>query len=63
VDIGATLELKIWALKKHFSQIDTHDSERMIREWAEEEGKAGGLRHAESFRVMLLHKDEDSPRE
>lgn len=63
VDISETLELKIQALKKHFSQSDTHDSDRMIRQWAAEEGKAGGLRYAESFRVMMLHKDEDSPRE
>lgn len=63
VDISETLDLKIQALKKHFSQSDTHESEKMIREWAEEEGKAGGLRYAEAFRVMLLHKDEDSPRE
>jgi LmbE family N-acetylglucosaminyl deacetylase len=63
VDISETLDLKVQALKKHFSQADTHDSEKMIRQWAEEEGKAGGLQYAEAFRVMMLHKDEDSPRE
>ena len=47
VDISETLDLKIQALKKHFSQSDTHDAERMIREWAQEEGKAGSLPYAE----------------
>ena len=63
VDITDTLDLKIHALQKHLSQSDTHDAERMIREWAQEEGKAGGLPFAEAFRVMMLHRDEDSPRE
>ncbi|MFH1185840.1 MAG: PIG-L deacetylase family protein [Chloroflexota bacterium] len=63
VDISETLELKIQALKKHFSQGDTHDSEKMIRDWAEEEGRAKGLRYAEAFRVMILHREDDSPRE
>jgi LmbE family N-acetylglucosaminyl deacetylase len=63
VDISETLELKIQALKSHFSQSDTHDSDGMIREWAAEEGKAGGLRYAESFRVMMLRRDEDIPQE
>lgn len=63
VDIGETIDLKIQALKKHFSQGDTHNSEKMIRAWAEEEGKPQGLRFAEAFRVMVLDHEEDSPRE
>ena len=63
VDIAATLDLKTQALKKHFSQGDTHDAEKMIREWAVEEGTARGLRYAEAFRVMILDKEEDTPRE
>jgi LmbE family N-acetylglucosaminyl deacetylase len=63
VDIGDTLELKLQALKKHFSQADTHDSEKMVRDWAEEEGRAKGLLYAEAFRVMVLDRGEDSPRE
>jgi LmbE family N-acetylglucosaminyl deacetylase len=63
VDIAETLDLKIQALKQHFSQGDTHDAEKTIREWAVEEGKAGGLRYAEAFRVMILDNEEDTPRE
>ena len=63
VDIADTLDLKIQALKKHFSQGDTHDAEKMIRDWAEQAGRAKGLRYAEAFRVMILHREDDSPRE
>jgi len=63
VDIADTLDLKIQALKKHLSQGDTHDSEKMIRDWAKEEGKGKGLRYAEAFRVIILDHEEDSPRE
>jgi len=63
VDISETMNLKIQALKKHLSQADTHEAETRIREWAAEEGKAGGVKLAEAFRVMVLQKDEDSPRE
>lgn len=63
VDIADTIDLKIQALRMHSSQRDTHDSEKMIRDWAEAEGQSPGLRYAESFRVMILQRDEDSPRE
>ncbi len=63
IDIAETLETKIEALKKHASQGDTHDVDAMMREWAEEEAKAKGLKYAESFRVMILTRDEDVPRE
>jgi LmbE family N-acetylglucosaminyl deacetylase len=59
VDIGETLETKIEALKKHVSQVDTHDVEQWMHEWAEEEGKPGGIKYAEAYRVMLLQKDEE----
>ncbi len=55
--------MKLQALKKHFSQTDTHDAEKMVRDWAEGEGRARGLRYAESYRVMVLDRSEDSPRE
>jgi len=63
VDIEDTLELKLQALQKHFSQVDTHDAEKMVREWAAQEGRAKGLRFAEAYRVMILDRSEDSPRE
>jgi len=63
VDITSTMEIKIDALKKHFSQGDTHDSEQMLRDWAQEEGKPKDMPYAESFRVMLLQGEEDLPGE
>jgi LmbE family N-acetylglucosaminyl deacetylase len=59
VDIGATIETKIEALKKHVSQIDTHEVDKWIYEWAEEAGKAKGMKYAEAYRVMILQDEED----
>jgi LmbE family N-acetylglucosaminyl deacetylase len=57
VDISATLERKIEALRCHRSQVEVGDG-RWLREWAAETGKAGGLPYAEAFRVMRLLRDE-----
>jgi LmbE family N-acetylglucosaminyl deacetylase len=59
VDISETLDIKIQALKKHVSQIDTHDVDEWIHQWAEEEGKEKGIQYAEAYRVMILQKDEE----
>ncbi len=59
IDIGDTLELKIQALKKHLSQGDTHDVENWIHEWAEAEGKDKGIKYSESYRVMILQREQD----
>lgn len=59
VDIGETLEIKIEALKKHVSQGDTHDVEKWMHEWAEEDGKEKGIKYSESYRVMILENEED----
>jgi len=59
VDIRETIQQKIEALKKHVSQLGEWDPEKMIREWAQDEGKEHGLEYAESFKVMLLVEDED----
>ena len=59
VDISETLDTKIGALKKHVSQIDTHDVDQWMHEWAEEEGKEKGLKYAEAYRVMVLQRDEE----
>lgn len=63
VDISDTIEIKIEALKKHISQVDTHDVDGRMHEWAEEEAREKGLKYAESFRVMILGRDEDVPQE
>ena len=61
VDIADTLHLKLRALAKHSSQGDTHGVEKMIEEWAAEEGKLKGLQAAEAYRVMILQGEEDHP--
>jgi LmbE family N-acetylglucosaminyl deacetylase len=59
VNIAATIGIKISALKKHVSQLGDWDPEKMIREWAAEEGKEHGLEYAEAFKVMILSEEED----
>ncbi|MBI5840212.1 MAG: PIG-L family deacetylase [Chloroflexi bacterium] len=59
IDISETIELKIEALKKHVSQVDTHDVDKWMRDWAKEEGKEKGLEFAEAFKVMILQNEED----
>ena len=58
VDITTTIDTKIAALKKHVSQLGTWDPEKMIREWAAEEGKEKGLAFAEAYKVMILENEE-----
>ncbi len=60
VDISETIDTKIEALKKHVSQIDTHNVDDEMKKWAEEDGKEKGLRYAEAFRVMILQDEDDS---
>jgi LmbE family N-acetylglucosaminyl deacetylase len=55
IDTSGTIELKIKALRCHKSQVgEGKDLDRMMREWAAEEGKPRGLKYAEAFRVMVL---------
>jgi LmbE family N-acetylglucosaminyl deacetylase len=58
VDISAEIDLKLEALRKHASQL-SEDPDKMIREWAAEEGKEQGLAYAESFKVMILVNEEE----
>lgn len=60
VDISETIDIKIEALKKHVSQSDTHDVDSWMHKWAKEEGEAKGLAFAESYKVMILQKEEES---
>jgi LmbE family N-acetylglucosaminyl deacetylase len=57
VDISATIEIKIAALKEHKSQLGDWDPGEMLREWAREGAAAHGLEFAESFRVMILKEE------
>ncbi len=59
VDISGTIDVKIAALRKHASQLGDWDPEKMIREWAAEEGKEHEMEYAEAYKVMVLSEDED----
>jgi LmbE family N-acetylglucosaminyl deacetylase len=59
VDIGATMDKKIAALKKHVSQVgEWEEMEKVIRDWAAEDGKEHGMAYAESYKVMLLVEEQ-----
>ena len=55
-DIEETLDLKIAALKKHTSQLQGWDPGPFLRKTAERQGRAGGVRCAEAFRVIRLNR-------
>jgi LmbE family N-acetylglucosaminyl deacetylase len=60
VDISATLDRKIEALRAHTSQI--HDPAGLadrIRSWAGEEGASIGATAAEGLRIVIIDDDED----
>lgn len=59
IDIRATIETKIAALKEHKSQIGNWDPSEMLKEWAREEGKEHRLEAAEAFRTMVLVEEKE----
>ncbi len=55
VDVSATLDVKIAALREHVSQLREPDElEGRIREWAARAGEAVGVPAAETFRVFEI---------
>jgi LmbE family N-acetylglucosaminyl deacetylase len=55
VDVSATLDRKVAALREHRSQIKEPETlEARIRDWAAEAGKARGVMGAETFRIIAL---------
>lgn len=59
IDISATIDTKIAALKKHASQVgEWQEMEKVIRDWAAEDGKEHGMAYAESYKVMLLVEEQ-----
>lgn len=58
VDIAESLETKIAALQKHASQIPVDEVGQWMRDWAKEDAKEKDFEYAESFRVMILKRDE-----
>jgi LmbE family N-acetylglucosaminyl deacetylase len=60
VDVTATLERKIDALRAHASQITDPDAlATRIRKWAGEEGASIGAGAAETMRLVIIDDDED----
>lgn len=60
VDVTATFERKLAALREHASQIkDPVRLEERIREWGREEGEPIGAAAGEAFRVVVIDEDED----
>jgi len=60
VDVSATVERKIGALRAHASQI--HEPEKLesrIREWVAETGAKVGLAAAEGFRLVIIEDDDN----
>jgi len=58
IDISATVEQKIAALRAHRSQMGDWDPAEMIRQWAAETGQAHGLAYAEDYRVITLERED-----
>ena len=59
VDITETIDIKIKALQQHLSQIDPAEVGKWMIEWAEEEAKDKDIKYAESYKVMILKRDEE----
>jgi LmbE family N-acetylglucosaminyl deacetylase len=60
VDVSATIERKIDALRAHASQIKEPEKlEERIREWATEVGEPIGAAAGEAFRLVVIDDDED----
>jgi len=59
VDITKSLDVKIKALQEHASQVPADEVGKWMKEWAEEEAKDKGMKYAESYKVMIIKKDDD----
>jgi len=60
VDVSATLDRKLAALRAHASQIHEPDKlDERIRAWAAEEGQPIGVAAAEALRLVTIDDDED----
>jgi LmbE family N-acetylglucosaminyl deacetylase len=58
VDITETMDIKIKALQQHASQVPVDEVGKWMTEWAEEEAKDKDMKYAESYKVMVLKKEE-----
>jgi LmbE family N-acetylglucosaminyl deacetylase len=59
VDVTATIDRKIAALRAHASQIrEPQKLEERIRSWAAEDGQAIGAAAAEALRLIVIDEDD-----
>lgn len=64
VDVTATLDRKLAALRAHASQVRAPERlETRIRAWAADEGASVGVAGAEAFRVIVIEDDEEDRNE
>jgi LmbE family N-acetylglucosaminyl deacetylase len=63
VDISETLALKIEALRQHKSQMEDWDPTEMLTRSAQERAEGQAMAYAETFRRMIIVRDEEEARE
>ena len=63
IDITETMDIKVQALQQHVSQINPEEVGKWMREWAKEEAGDKGMEYAESYKVMILKRDDEKPLE
>ena len=59
VDITETMDVKIKALQQHVSQVNPDEVSKWMTDWAEEEAKDKEMKYAESYKVMILRKEDE----
>lgn len=60
IDITDMMDIKIEALRQHASQFpDGWEPGEMLRAWASQTGADVGVRYAEAFKRVVLHRDND----
>ncbi len=63
VDVSATIDRKVGALRAHASQIQEPEKlDARIAEWAAEDGARIGTAAAEDFRLVIIDEDEEAAR-
>lgn len=59
MDITGTMDVKIKALQQHASQVSADEVGKWMTDWAIEEAGDKEMKYAESYRVMILRKDDE----